>query len=172
MKTGVERTRSSSGIRFVFSEGPCSELLETRFSHPLLPRPLVSVRGRTGFSAGQGTFGWSGAVRGLCALFISHRLEAVRNTTRGEGPKVRGIGGGRGSVAAALDSALAKQPAWIQEIFGVDSAGNSILKRMLRRVNPERKRAGPTQIYRNDSAADSFSIQVIVGDAVVEDASQ
>jgi GTP cyclohydrolase II len=75
--------------------------------------------------------------------------------------------GERGSVAASLEYAIDKQPHWLQEMFGSDSKGNTLLRRLLHRDNPGGKRPGQIAISVNRSALSPESIQVFVDDVLV-----
>jgi hypothetical protein len=159
-------------IRLVFSEGPNFELLQTWFTHPLLPNPLKCNRGKIADSKGDGTFGWTNSVKAICSLCVRHKLRAfgtsnispdAHSTTAGC------ISGTKGSLAASLGYALAKEPLWLQEMFGVDSKGAPILKRILNRTNPELKRPGPTQISINHAVVGPHSIRVYLGPQLVEE---
>jgi hypothetical protein len=59
------------------------------------------------------------------------------------------ISGGLHSLAASLDYAIDKQPVWLREMFGSDSHGTPIMKRLLIRSNSGRKRSGPVAIAMN-----------------------
>lgn len=155
-------------FRLVFSEGPNVELLETWFTHPLTHQPLKSTRGKTADSKDTGTFGWTNAVRALCLLFIRHKLSAFRDNTCNRMAITAGISGPRGSLAASLGYAISKEPLWLQEMFGLDSKGTSILKRLLKRSNPELKRPGPTSVSVNESIVRRQSISIYVGSLPVE----
>ena len=156
-------------FRLVFSEGPNVELLETWFTHPLTHQPLKSTRGKTADSKDTGTFGWTNAVRALSLLLIRHKLSAFRDNTCNRMAITAGISGPRGSLAESLGYAISKEPLWLQEMFGLDSKGNSILKRLLKRSNPELKRPGPTSVSVNESIVRPQSISIYVGSLPVED---
>jgi hypothetical protein len=64
-----------------------------------------------------------------------------------EEPVIKGCGG---SLAASLDYAISKQPMWLTEMFGCDQSGISLIRRMILRTNPERKRPGPTVLSLNE----------------------
>lgn len=56
------------------------------------------------------------------------------------------IDGGKGSIAATLDGALSKEPAWLVKVFGVFPNGMPVSRRLFARSNPGRKRLGPVAI--------------------------
>jgi hypothetical protein len=158
-------------IRLVFSEGPTFELLETWFTHPLLPKPLKCTRGKIADS-NDGTFGWTNAVKAISSLCVRHKLRAFHasdTSASSRSTRTGSISGTRGSLAASLGYALAKEPLWLQEMFGMDSKGAPILKRILNRSNPELKRPGPTEISINHTVISPDSIRIYLGSQLVED---
>ncbi len=101
-----------------------------------------SVRGKqSGAHKASGSFQWTSAVRGFALL-------AVR-TAAGFQPAA--IEGRAKSLASSLDYAISKQPVWLIEMFGVDRLGTSLIRRMILRSNPERKRPGPTTLAINEN---------------------
>jgi hypothetical protein len=100
-----------------------------------------SVRGKSGGAYRcAGSFQWTSAVKGFALL-------AVRALSGLEEPVIQGCGG---SLAASLDYAISKQPMWLTEMFGCDQSGISLIRRMILRTNPERKRPGPTVLSFNE----------------------
>lgn len=106
---------------------------------------------------GQSTFKWSAAVHALCVLLLNHAA--------GVSSKLEG---GVGSLAASLDYAISKQPAWLLDLFGVDKEGNSLLRRLVARINPERKRPGPVTIMVREDALKPGNISVELDGVVVD----
>jgi len=139
-------------------------LCRTCFVHPLIGTPRKTVRGKAaGAYLGVGSFEWSRAVRGAALLVLKARL-------RKPDSEVDLLGGAR-SLAASLDYALDKQPGWMSEMFGEDSSGNSILKRLVLRSNPGRKRIGPVALTFNTQFFPVANIEIRIGDrAVLDDA--
>jgi hypothetical protein len=73
------------------------------------------------------------------------------------------------SAAAALDGAISKNAVWVCECFGTDAEGKSLLRRLLTRGNPERKRQGPVTITLGGSTLKGSRIEVaITGTGVVK----
>lgn len=100
-----------------------------------------TVRGKqSGARLDAGSFQWTSAVRGFALL-------ATRTAARFEPSS---ISGRAKSLAASLDYAISKQPMWLIEMFGVDHFGTSLIRRMVLRTNPERKRPGPTTLAINE----------------------
>jgi hypothetical protein len=100
-----------------------------------------SIRGKSGGAyRSAGSFQWTSAVKGLALL-------AVRAISELEDPVIRGCDG---SLAASLDYAISKQPMWLTEMFGCDQSGISLIRRMVLRTNPERKRPGTTVLLLNE----------------------
>jgi hypothetical protein len=120
-------------------QGSTCYLDRSSFWHPLLEKPLVAQRGTT-TPRGTGTFAWSRAVQALSLLCVQSVLTNVEE--RPPNPLI----GDAGTLAASLDSAISKQPSWVYQIFGADTEGTSLLRRLVSRVNPERKRPGAVEI--------------------------
>jgi hypothetical protein len=99
---------------------------------------MTMVRGKTPGAWGSkaGTFQWTSAVRALCALMIRQRLNAIDPSIS------RCISGRVGSIASSLDYALAKNPTWLVDFFGVEASGNSKARRIFVRTNSHMKRPG------------------------------
>lgn len=111
-----------------------------------------------------GSFGWTSAVRGISELLVQAAI--ISKQGESECPRCA-VEGERGSTAAALDAALAKQPAWLHDMFGSDSAGAAIFRRMVVRDNPELKRPGPVRVCLSAHWLKSLSVRVMVDDAEV-----
>jgi hypothetical protein len=140
------------------------QLVETYFSHPLLEKPKIAIRGKTnGVFAGAGTFQWTNAVKAFAILCFKTKV----STRTGDDFF---ISGHFGSYAASLDYAVSKEPNWLIDMLGCDSKGNSLAKRMINRTNPNMKRPGPIYISINKIFIDFQSIKVIInGCEVVDD---
>lgn len=144
-----------------------AQLTETFFKHPLLESPCQSVRGKTaGAYERLGTFQWTTAVQALSLLLIETVLSYKKNPVQPEPAQLSGLGG---TLASSLDYALSKSPIWMAEMFGSDSLGNVLSKRVIKRTNPNRKRPGPVVLSVNDNFIDFSSIEVVIdGCAIVE----
>jgi len=135
------------------------ELMETEFSHPLLPNSISTVRGKTsGAYLNLASFQWTASVRALCLLFVEAVLRA--DLPSNIEPLMKGK---RGSLAASLDLALSKKPLWLLDMFGVDSQGESILRRMVRRTNSEMKRPGPVLLSLSPNVLAPSEIFFFIG---------
>ena len=122
-------------------------LNQTMFSHPLLGRRLVAVRGTTA-PPQAGTFRWSSGVRAMSVLLTRQAIiSEARRTGHSNGDAAAAIDGHSDSLAASLDYALSKQPLWLQDMFGVTPHGKAISKLLFRRMNPDRKRPGPVTVF-------------------------
>jgi hypothetical protein len=78
----------------------------------------------------------------------------------------RSISGGAGSLAASLDYSIAKNTGWLAEIFGSDTNGTLVIRKLMTRQNPERKRPGPVVVAFTKKIIDmSFYLN---GDELVE----
>jgi hypothetical protein len=124
------------------------------------------VRGKTtGAYGAVGTFHWSSGVRATAALFLRAKLSD--ESTRVE-PL---LNGGARSLAASLDYAITKQPAWLQDMFGVSATGKTYAKRLFRVTNSHRKRGGPVGISVNPHLCRSNSVCVVLDGKAIEDPS-
>lgn len=125
-------------LKLFFEAG---QLIEVAFCDGITTEVRRSVRGKSAGAYGRaGSFQWTSAVKGLALL-------AARAVGRHEEPFIKGC---NGSLAASLDYAISKQPMWLIEMFGADQAGISLLRRMILRTNPERKRPGPVILSFNE----------------------
>lgn len=141
----------SASITLTFIEG---ELVETRYRCPVRAESLLAVRGRApGAFGAQGTFQWTSAVHALALFFIGCRKTSSDRVA---------LAGVAGSPAASLDYALSKEPAWLAEMFGTDSSGAVLARRMIRRTNSNRKRPGPVVLWLNETFLQPENIELIV----------
>lgn len=77
--------------------------------------------------------------------------------------------GGKASLAASLDYAISKGPAWLGEMFGTGIGGNQLARRIFKITNPNRKRPGPVAISVNKNIVTADQIQIFwEGKQVVE----
>ena len=136
-------------------------LLETNFWHPAWTGPRTAIRGCQG-PAGIGTFQWTRAVRAMSQLLVKQALTGCRRGRGGESPMPALLSGYAGSLAASLDYALSKQPQWLHDMFGTTSRGDSVARLIFRRMNPERKRPGPVQVFVGNA---EFRVEVAVDNA-------
>jgi hypothetical protein len=126
------------------------ELIEVAFNDGQ-SKPRVSVRGKTGgpFRT-AGSFQWTSAVKALALLLARTCVNPAEALLRGDGS----------SLAASLDYAISKQPAWLTEMFGCDQQGICLARRLILRTNPERKRPGPVTLGINQLYLDAAAISV------------
>ncbi len=125
-------------LKLYFEAG---QLIEVAFCDGVSGEVRRSVRGKSGGAyRSAGSFQWTSAVKGFALL-------AVRAVSALEEPVIKGCSG---SLAASLDYAISKQPMWLTEMFGCDQSGISLIRRMILRTNPERKRPGPTVLSFNE----------------------
>lgn len=137
-------------LKLYFEAG---QLTEVAFCDGVSGDIRRSIRGKSGGAyRSAGSFQWTSAVRGLALL-------AVRAVSDLEESFIKG---GGGSLAASLDYAISKQPMWLTEMFGCDQSGISLIRRMVLRTNPERKRPGPTVLSINERFMPRASISIIV----------
>lgn len=124
----------------------------TVFTAPV--RRLTCIRGAVTSKGISGSFAWSSGVKALAILLLRYRLFKDSSLSR--------LIGKNGSLAVALDSAISKTPAWLLDVLGYDATGTPFARRLLRRVNPERKRPGPVEVLINEQLItwQSVAIQV------------
>jgi hypothetical protein len=154
-------------LHFLWDEG--ASLSKIHFSSPLLQVARTSVRGRdAGAYKNASTFLWSGAVKALSFFFVK-MTEHTRTSeldTRERGTFV--LSGSSGSIAATLDYALSKQPRWLLDAFGSDRRGNSILRQVILRSNPERKSGPLVTLALNEKNMPASCVQILVNSELIE----
>lgn len=135
-------------LRFV-SAGSSVELDSTLFRCPLDSQEYRAVRGKIAHGSGRaGTFTWTAGVIGLSCSLVKAKLASLR-------PDVdcwitaTGLSSAESHFAVSLDSALSKNPNWLVDMFGTDSHGISLSRRLFVRINGERKRPGPVIVALN-----------------------
>ena len=143
-------------LDFVGASNP--ELNHTEFGYSSYERPLATVRGRnSGALQGYGTFQWTRAVKAITILLLNAKADSLDNEV------VRPCAtlvGSSGSLAASLDYALYKQPMWLLDMFGVDSHGHPLARKLFLRNNPGQKRPGPTAVALNPKALPAPAISI------------
>jgi hypothetical protein len=139
------------------------QLSMTEFSHPALSQDVARcVRGKVeGAFQEYGSFQWTRAVKALTILCMYSRLvvDSSQPLLSGEG----------GSLASSLDYAIGKVPTWLQEMFGTNRSGVSLISRIIERSNPERKRPGPVALSLRRGV--DLEIRIYWENQRVEDAS-
>jgi len=150
-------------LKLFFNGGHNSQLQETHFSHSFLDQVRIAYRGRTnGASQTHNAFLWSIGVQALCVLFVRTRAKL-------KDENAATISGDGATLAASLDYALSRQPNWLTDIFGSDSHGVCIARRIILRSNPERKRPGPVTLCVNLKALPVENIEVCIDGTIVTD---
>lgn len=135
-----------------------NQLWQTFFFFPGLSEARSTVRGKTsGAMKGFGTFQWTAAVQALSCLVLRAVIAAMR-----AGETSRYVSGGRSSLAISLDYAISKQVQWLQDMFGVDSKGNLIARRLILRTNPNCKRPGPVILALNEKFLPTPYISIVI----------
>ncbi len=155
--------------KFIFHfEGSCRlELVKTEVHIAGIARTLSCIRGKTpGAYVSYGSFQWTSGVRGVCSAFL--RFVLSEEGDRGDYCLV----GGRGSLAASLDYALSKGPAWLGEMFGYGIGGSQLARRIFKITNPNRKRPGPVAISVNKDVVSTDQIQIYWDKKLVTDSTQ
>jgi hypothetical protein len=149
-----------------FQSKPSLHLSQTRFFIRGQEKPLTCYRGSAfnvpkSFSA----FRWSAAVQALSVLFLKHAAKNVLEEDSENSEFL--LSGESGTLASSLDYAISKQPAWMQDMFGVRSEGELVLRDFVIRANPERKRPGPVMIWVDSSKLSSKDISIYLDDTML-----
>ncbi len=139
------------------------ELYRSSFSLQEETRLCVRGKSQGSFSA-HGTFQWTPAVQALSTLL----LRSVYAKREGRDEPV-GLYGESGTPASSLDYALSKEPRWLLEMFGWDDRGKAMLRRYIRRTNPERKLPGPVRLCFSKEFLQTCSIEIVLNDLLVVD---
>ena len=163
---------SSLLLQFFGEANP--ELVSTSFQHPLIKHSKRAIRGRTGGAYSMhGSFPWSRAVRALALLIVKEKISSGssrRSSDNDSLSDIPGLSGDAKSLAASLDYAIDKEPLWTSDIFGVDSDGTSLLRRLIHRTNPGRKRPGPVALALNKTQLQLDNISIEWNDRRISDA--
>lgn len=130
------------------------QLSRTEFFYPPTQTKQVSVRGKTSGAeaANYGTFQWTNAVQALAILMLRYAAGNSQEQIK--------LTGDKGSLAASLDEALSKPPNWLMDMFGITADGKLIVKRLIRRSNPQRKRPGPVILSVNEHFLVGKNVQI------------
>lgn len=154
-------------LSFVTNRYQNIELCAVRYQIGGIGESRLSVRGKTaGAYPRAGTFQWTSAVQGACAVFISTLLHHKQ-----AGSLQSHVQGGKASVVSSLDYAHTKGPIWIADMFGTTGVGALRAKRLFRITNPNRKRPGPVTIALNTHVLPADSLRVTLDAKPVEDPS-
>lgn len=160
----VESLRMPTELGLWFTTEGKLELIKTTFKCQQLPKEILAVRGKTAGAYSTGaTFQWTSAVQSLSVLL----LKAVYRSKIGERTHEPLLEGGKGSMAASLDASLYKQTAWLSDVFGANSNGEALSKRILLRTNPGRRRFGPVMVSLNEHILPASSIQIYLDNRLV-----
>ena len=160
----------STYLKLVFECSDVSALYKTEFCHPRLIAPRRCIRGSFSLPVmDYRAFPWTAGVKGLCILLIRHFLYAAEKNDLMNQPRAS-ITGCAGSPAGSLDLAISRQPAWLQDMFGTDSNGACILRHLVSRINPERKRPGPTALSIKPDALPTKHLSIFMGDKPADSA--
>lgn len=142
------------------------ELLETCCQHPGDARPLRCVRGKTsGAFSGYGTFLWSSAVQAISLLFVRAKIIEATNPRNFPCPLLQGF---RGSSASSLDMSISAKTNWLAEMFGHDSLGEPMARRIFTRSNSSLKLPGPVTIGINARRLALDDIEITLGSRSAE----
>lgn len=130
---------TTPSLELYFGNPAAPGLYRSVFRAPNHDTPTIGMRGPL-FHAPSFPFIWSTSCIALSILFVS----AVAHAARGERPVLPLLEGGPTSPAAAVGKLMNKGiRSWLHDIFGSDSAGRSLLTRILLLGNPRGRRQGP-----------------------------
>ncbi len=148
--------------------GSC-ELERTMFTgHPSTIK-IMSVRGKnSGAYKNAGSFQWTPGVKALAIIFLKALPQNLQENTI----CMPLLEGERGSLAASLDYALDKQPAWMYSMFGTDSNGNAYLRKLILRSNSGIRRGGSVALSLNDRLLSPQSIEVYFKNILLKNAQE
>ncbi len=146
-----------NSLLLYFSGSETPQLQEAIFSHPLLPIPRHSIRGK-GLSSSSLSFQWTTALQALCLLMLRYKRQ-------GSAAKLEGA---RNTPAASLDYSLSKRTQWLKDMFGVDKRGELIALRVLKRTNTECRRGPTVCLQVNHLALSSIKVQVFINQMEVD----
>jgi type IV secretory pathway TrbD component len=131
------------------------QLVSTVFLPSANARELCCVRGKTaGAFDGYGSFQWTRAVQGISILVV--RTVLAQHSAK----YIALLQGERGSLAAALDFAISKQPGWLVDMFGLQIHGRPVSQSLFARTNTHLKRPGPVVLSINQRWLPAHSIQL------------
>lgn len=157
------------GNSFVFHfEGSSRiELVRSEVRIAGLARTLTCIRGKTaGAYISCGSFQWTSGVRGVCAAFLRFLLSEESDVVD------FCLIGGKSSLAASLDYAISKGPAWLGEMFGSGIGGNQLARRIFKITNPNRKRPGPVAISVNKNVVSADQVKIYWEGKLITESSQ
>jgi hypothetical protein len=129
-------------LRLFFANKGSIKLVRIEFTYGVMRR-CSNGRSPESSERGEFSFRWTRGVVALSVLLLrtalSHRDSSCEGTINGEA----------GSLAAALDRALCREPVWIRGVFGTNTQGAPLSRKIFRRSNPRRRCGGPVTISLN-----------------------
>ena len=140
-----------------FSDSGSPELYRIVFHHPAFGPQRLAVRGK-GTGVYQYSFQWTQAVKALAVLFLE---SAAKDSSFSRSYVLEGE---NGSLASSLDYSIAKNTQWLVDVFGEDSNGRPLAKRLFKRSNADRKFAGPVGISINTMLWENIEFNVLLGE--------
>ena len=159
----ASQTAVNTELSLWFSTRDRMELTRTSFRSPYIPDEIVAVRGKTGGAYRTSiTFQWTCAVQAVCILL----LRTVARCKLGHQSAPPLLHGGKGSLAASLDSSISKQTAW-QDLFGATAGGEPLIRRIISRSNAGLRRAGPVVLSLNERILPPSAIKGYIDDRLL-----
>ena len=148
-------------LKLFFVQSPNGpSLFETSLFSHYCPEEIRAMRGSCNVIPSYVSFPWSAGVRALAYFFVRNAL--ARSNAQYSDSKdwiLDGmLYGGKGSMASSLDYAISKEPAWLLDMFGVLSGGQAIIRKFIKRFNPERKLPGPVRLSLNPKDPINISV--------------
>jgi hypothetical protein len=112
---------------------------------------------------------WGPGLRAFCLLVVKAYRESLASKKEGRALNGVSISGEGGSMAAALDGSISKSALWISECFGTDSHGDPILRRLITRTNPERKRPGAVGVGISASILNDLELAIFLNGSLANE---
>lgn len=151
-------------LKLSFSEAPILELVETRFSHPLLgEKEKWAVRGQE-----EGCFRWTQGPRAACLLLV--KWAAWRYDKDSPQPRFEGV---RPCPATTLNDVLSKRQAkWLSDVFGKDTFRDPVFLKLVKWQNRDLKNnpEGPVRFWLDVEQLPPTHIEVVVDGRQLRDA--
>ena len=146
-------------LHFVGIDRPALDHVE--FWHPSEKELYLSVRGKTsGAYETDRTFQWTNAVQAVAILFLRMAIVQTDKAIDIRSPRSASLEGVKGSIAASLDYALDKQPAWLTDMFGFGHGGRAYFKNLITRSNPGLRREGNIRIGLKTEEFETNNIEI------------
>jgi hypothetical protein len=138
------------------------QLTRLRFQSPFNSIPILAVRSSR-VRRGEKPFRWTPGTISVTLLFLQAKLNA--RTGHMVAPALQGT---MRSPAAALVNAILRYRMWLFDLFGVDSAGRSVLSSILVIQNQRLRAAGPVRVYLREGLFNGDNIRISLNDSPLD----